>query len=463
MRSASILVCVLVFSAQATLAQSDSTVLGGNADEQKVLRDQKREERKLWNKENTIYSPVLGLGAGFLNYFGEIDNNDRANSMVQNLGIQFSAIKNFTPSFGMRFDVTYGRISAHQRSEERNLNFATDLIAFNIHGTYNFAGILPPKRFLNPFISVGIGAFNFVTKSDLRDAEGRLYNYWKDGTVRSLQENSENAANADILTRDYTYETDMRKANLDSLGNYPEYSLSVPFTFGLNFRVSPRSNIRLQSTFHYTLTDLIDGYTRDGREGRVGDAANDMFMFTSISYHYDFFSSKKVKKDERYDSFVFESLDGDSDGDGVVDAKDRCPDTPKGARVDEFGCPMDMDLDGVFDHNDAEMTSDPALNVNMSGVGLTDDMIASRDTLATNRAKRYQIYPDMVAFYKSDLTISKPSVSSESAWIIRVFDFDKSGVIEVGEVYDAIDRFFERELDVTTDQLNQLIDYFFEQ
>jgi hypothetical protein len=39
----------------------------------------------------------------------------------------------------------------------------------------------------------------------------------------------------------------------------------------------------------------------------------------------------------------------DSDGDGVPDGKDKCPDTPKGATVDADGCPKDTDGDGVFD------------------------------------------------------------------------------------------------------------------
>lgn len=39
----------------------------------------------------------------------------------------------------------------------------------------------------------------------------------------------------------------------------------------------------------------------------------------------------------------------DSDGDGVADVHDKCPDTPKGAIVDEHGCPKDTDGDGVFD------------------------------------------------------------------------------------------------------------------
>lgn len=39
----------------------------------------------------------------------------------------------------------------------------------------------------------------------------------------------------------------------------------------------------------------------------------------------------------------------DSDGDGVPDGEDDCPDTPEGAEVDDKGCPKDSDDDGVFD------------------------------------------------------------------------------------------------------------------
>lgn len=42
----------------------------------------------------------------------------------------------------------------------------------------------------------------------------------------------------------------------------------------------------------------------------------------------------------------------DSDGDGVTDDKDMCPDTPRGAPVDAKGCPLDSDGDGVPDYLD---------------------------------------------------------------------------------------------------------------
>ncbi len=42
----------------------------------------------------------------------------------------------------------------------------------------------------------------------------------------------------------------------------------------------------------------------------------------------------------------------DSDGDGVPDSKDDCPDTPAGAQVDKNGCAIDSDGDGIVDGRD---------------------------------------------------------------------------------------------------------------
>jgi OOP family OmpA-OmpF porin len=42
----------------------------------------------------------------------------------------------------------------------------------------------------------------------------------------------------------------------------------------------------------------------------------------------------------------------DSDGDGVIDDMDKCPDTPKSVVVDAAGCPLDSDGDGIYDYLD---------------------------------------------------------------------------------------------------------------
>ncbi len=42
----------------------------------------------------------------------------------------------------------------------------------------------------------------------------------------------------------------------------------------------------------------------------------------------------------------------DDDGDGVPNGQDKCPNTPKGVKVDASGCPLDSDGDGVPDFKD---------------------------------------------------------------------------------------------------------------
>lgn len=70
-------------------------------------------------------------------------------------------------------------------------------------------------------------------------------------------------------------------------------------------------------------------------------------------------SIDEIASDEDMINFVkqvFLTTDIDSDRDGIPDSLDKCPDTPIGVEVDEFGCPdvvqTDSDGDGVFDDID---------------------------------------------------------------------------------------------------------------
>ncbi|NCC24031.1 MAG: hypothetical protein EOM25_02340 [Deltaproteobacteria bacterium] len=69
-----------------------------------------------------------------------------------------------------------------------------------------------------------------------------------------------------------------------------------------------------------------------------------------------------LRDDAGMDAFVhgvFYDVIGDSDGDGVLDNRDKCPNTPRGTPVDADGCPLppkivdvDSDGDGVVDRLD---------------------------------------------------------------------------------------------------------------
>lgn len=48
-------------------------------------------------------------------------------------------------------------------------------------------------------------------------------------------------------------------------------------------------------------------------------------------------------------------VDGDDDGDGVKNSRDKCPGTEKGVLVDETGCPLKFTLEIEFDFNKADV------------------------------------------------------------------------------------------------------------
>lgn len=63
----------------------------------------------------------------------------------------------------------------------------------------------------------------------------------------------------------------------------------------------------------------------------------------------------------------------DGDGDGIADGLDRCPATPAGARVDQFGCEVDGDGDGVPDRLDQCADTRSGATVDARGCELDDD------------------------------------------------------------------------------------------
>ena len=63
----------------------------------------------------------------------------------------------------------------------------------------------------------------------------------------------------------------------------------------------------------------------------------------------------------------------DSDRDGVADGRDRCPGTPLGTPVDEFGCEQDSDGDGVADSADRCPGTPAGAEVDRQGCELDSD------------------------------------------------------------------------------------------
>lgn len=318
--------------------------------------------------------PSLGFGVGYFNYFGDVNSNDNYSSLFSQLGYEFHVARKITNFADLGFSFLTGTMLGNERTPERNLNFRTNIYSVSVYATYNLDHFLWWSDVFNPYVSIGFESFEYNNKADLVDANGNSYNYWTDGTIRTVDQNSPFAGQATLMQRDYEYETDLRSANLDGFGKYAQLAIAIPVGLGFNLNLSDRFSFKFNSTFHYTFTDLIDNLSKDGSGARKGNAANDYFLFNSISLHYDLLGSKPTNDPADFIFPDYFALDvSDQDGDGVVDGIDICPFTPQGVKVDADGCPLDEDNDGVPNYIDEELTTAAGAFVNNKGQTLTDE------------------------------------------------------------------------------------------
>ena len=328
------------------------------------------------------FGPTIGIGIGTIGIYGDLNDRDYGSPFNSDFGYNLYILQPISKSFNVRFNFFLGEVRNEERSLERNLNYETDLRVASIQMEYNFDALLPENRTISPFITVGIEAIEFNPKTDLEANGGETYNYWTDGSIRSRPENSATAEQAMIIQRDYVYETDIRDAGYNNSTTYAERALSVPLGAGIDFKLTDQVNFRLESVFHLTFSDYIDGVTRKTKPDFLGtkpaNGKNDHLFYNGISVNYNF--QKILPADNlNIDSEAFDFLTSgnteDYDSDGIIDLIDRCPNTPPNIEVDTNGCALDTDGDGVSDYLDAEINSKYPAYANDKGVGMTDEML----------------------------------------------------------------------------------------
>lgn len=92
-------------------------------------------------------------------------------------------------------------------------------------------------------------------------------------------------------------------------------------------------------------------------------------------YNLDFVSASGPVSDKTFNvgtgtvgiRYKFGADPDDSDGDGVPNSQDKCPDTPRGVKVYSDGCPTDLDGDGVPDYLDKCPGTPKGVVVNKDG------------------------------------------------------------------------------------------------
>lgn len=413
--------------------------------------------------------PSIYVGGGMMSLFADDLSQDLQiyNTTNWRGGLYVGLEHRTFSAIGFSLGFLYGQLSDNQRSPNPafNRNVETTLMQIDMHVKVyldNNLIINRASRF-SPYLFGGVGYIvSFDPKADMVDSEGRAYNYWEDGSIRDRPKNAENLGVAQTLTLDRDYETSLNEAYTDdptvSGGTYAKNALTFPMGVGLRYKFSNKFYADVKATYHWSLTDYLDNYQ--------GGRPSDHYLFTSVGFGYNI-AAKTTKKTSQFDAIDFLALDnGDDDGDGVKNINDLCAATPKGVKVDAFGCPKDNDGDGVPDYADQEGNSAADAVVDVLGVTVDEETLGQKDTMAVNRDVRYLAFPSIQGKpAKSLYSLDAPETYRAASTLgdFAAVDRDNDGFISADEITWAIDAFFEGELDFSASKLHDLIDFFFEQ
>jgi len=130
-------------------------------------------------------------------------------------------------------------------------------------------------------------------------------------------------------------------------GKYTGKEINYNAELGARFPVTADLSLNISTGIQLSPNDWLD-------DKAIG-TGNDFFLSVLGGVSYSFLT------------------EFDTDGDGVIDSKDACPNTKQGLKVDEFGCPIDSDNDGVADYMDECANTPRSVQVNSKGCPLDSD------------------------------------------------------------------------------------------
>ena len=421
--------------------------------------------------------PSFSISEGVMSFVGDVGYSHLNQPLFTRSALQFEVQKEIRSGFSFSLFLLSGKVYGDENSSIRNLNFESGIVSEGIRFRYDFICKKNQPQTIIPFVSAGIEYVVFHPKADLKDENGNYYHYWKDGSIRSIAESDSNASQAVIVHRDYNYETELSDANIDGHGTFKESAIAFPVGVGVKFRISGRCSMDLSSVCHFTNTDFIDGVNSESTGSRKGNAMNDKFIYSSVSFRYDFSAPrdtpKKIHEDKLKPKIDVTNVDfsklenEDSDHDGVPDIIDEDPNTPPNVQVDSKGRPLDTDGDGIPDYLDDEPHSASGALVNEKGVTITDEMIEDqmmRDSLAALPAiKEYLKSMDDLSTPSVAPATNKPGAKNAIPQLYQKVDTDNNGIISSKEISKAIDEYMDGKSSYSSDEFYRLIDFFFKQ
>jgi OOP family OmpA-OmpF porin len=291
---------------------------------------------KPFSSENSFRTWSIGINGGLLTpftIFGSNRTQDYIHPTAQ-LGYGGYIKKQILPSFGIQADFLAGKVSgdAGQTSfyndYETKLNYAASLSANITLANINWRH---QKGAIQPYLTAGWGLMGYKTvinakgSSPVATNNGNMVKEYFIPVGLGLKFNVASGVNLDL-----GYQVNF--IGSDNFDGYKAGSTNDRFSYahiGLEFALGPKSKPQLAS--HNPVASMRTEYlwenmnTKNQLQTQIDaqKAAND-----------------KLKADLDATNANLAKFTADSDGDGVPDFFDKCPNTPAGTKVDGSGCPL---------------------------------------------------------------------------------------------------------------------------
>ncbi len=306
-------------------------------------------------KEEELYKPILSLGVGTLSFFGDIGDTipgkDRINRAPFQGGFSYTLrlVNPINEYLDFAFYAMIGNTGVNQTTESplhptpNGLLFRSSIKSGGITFNYNFNQLLKKGHILEPYVHLGIESIEYNSEVDTDPNDASSF-----------------------------YDSDVSIFSPNQPKN--KYAIGIPLELGAHVHIGNKFKFRVGSAIHFTTTDYIDGINNSSKFP-LGNG-KDNLLFTHIALAYDFNAEKEKPIDPLMDEISMNLLlqdTIDSDGDSIVDHIDFCANTPPNTPVDQFGCPLDDDIDGVMNSKDKELLTHEGVIVNEYGVTMTDD------------------------------------------------------------------------------------------
>ncbi|MGF7037305.1 OmpA family protein [Mucilaginibacter lappiensis] len=285
----------------------------------------------------------IGVHGGMLTPYTIFGTNGRQDfkNPTEQVGYGVYIKNQILPSLGIQADFLRGKVKGNNSQPDAAGNMVYSQYTTNINWSAALSANITlaninwrhDKPFIQPYLTVGAGTMNYTPK--ITTPGGQETNFKTDG-----------------------------KASINEI--------FIPLGLGLKFDIAPGVNLDLGYAVNFVQSDNFDGFNHG--------STNDRFSYAHVGLEFALGGRKKPQmathnpvssmrkeylwENQQTKTLLQQQIDAekakndqlrndlnttnanlaklttDSDGDGVVDVNDKCPNTPAGTKVDGSGCPL---------------------------------------------------------------------------------------------------------------------------